>query len=118
MSSVVYYGKLARRLVEAEAKTTSKPIRDCIASVARRLREPRGSIFSLIYEHPKSIRLELAQSLVQELERQLREEIRSLEHELVGLRTWSTFAHPGEIEEVEADLAALKERVAKLRGAA
>jgi hypothetical protein len=116
MSSVVYYGKLARRLVETEARSTSRPIRDCIASVASRLRAPRGSIFSLLYEHPKSIRLELAEALVAELDRQLRGEIASLEHELLGLRAWSSFARPGEIEEVAADVAALKERLAKLRG--
>lgn len=44
MSAVPLCKAYARRLVDAEARNTGRPVKDCIRAVARRLREPHGSI--------------------------------------------------------------------------
>jgi hypothetical protein len=118
MSAVEYYGKLAVRLVDAKQRAVSKPVVECIRLVAHDLRTSHGSIWTLLYRHPKQVRPELRRALHEAVVKQLEQEIASLEHEHRAVSDWITFSHPGELEAVQADIAALKERLAKMRGAA
>ncbi len=118
MSAVPACKAYARRLVDAEARTTGAPVKECIKAVARRLREPHGSILALIYRDPKDVRSRLASALAEEVQKVIRGEIASLENELLAVSLGVASRTPSEMEEIEADLASLKKRVAKLRGLA
>lgn len=116
MSAVTLCKAYTRRLVEAEARSTGAPVKDCIRAVARRLREPHGSILALMYREPKDVRSRLARVLGEEVSRVIAGEIASLENELLAVRLGAAVRTPREMEEIETDLEALKRRVARLRG--
>lgn len=116
MSAVPLCKAYTRRLVEAEARSTGAPVKDCIRAVARRLREPHGSILALMYREPKDVRYRLVRTLGEEVARVISGEIASLENELLAVRLGAAVRTPGEMEEIEEDLASLRRRVAKLRG--
>lgn len=118
MSSVARCKMFARRLVDSEARTTGAPIKDCIRAVARRLREPHGTILALVYRDPADVRLRLAEALVVEVSRQIRAEIAGLENELLACNLGLLSLTDGEIAEIEKDAASLRKHVAKLRGQA
>lgn len=118
MAAVEYYGSLAARLVDAKQRAVSKPVSKCIELVAHDLRTAHGSIWNLLYRPPKTVKPELQRSLHAAVVEIISGEIASLEHEHRAVSAWSTFANPGELEEIEADLTALKQRLNKMRGGA
>ncbi|MBB2964921.1 hypothetical protein [Methylobacterium sp. R2-1] len=89
----------------------SRAVKDCIRAVARRLREPHGSILALLYRDPKDVRSRLVQALADEVERTVRGEIASLENELLAVRLGAARRTENELAEIEADLAGLKARL-------
>ncbi|CAO4179006.1 KfrA N-terminal DNA-binding domain-containing protein [Methylorubrum populi] len=111
MSAVPLCKAYARRLVDAEARNTGRPVKDCIRAVARRLREPHGSILALLYRDPKDVRSRLVRALAEEVERTVRGEIASLENELLAVRLGAARRSEDELAEIEADLAGLKARL-------
>lgn len=111
MSAVTLCKTYARRLVDAEAKRTGRPVKDCIGAVARRLREPHGSILALLYRDPKDVRSRLVRALSEEVERTLRGEIASLENELLAVRLGALRRDDREMAEIEAGIAGLKARL-------
>jgi hypothetical protein len=116
MSAVTMCKAYTRRLVEVEARSTGAPIKDCIRAVARRLREPHGSILALMYREPKDVRAHTAQVLAEEVARVISGEIANLENELLAVRLGAAVRTPHEMEEISTDLASLKARVARLKG--
>lgn len=116
MSAVTMCKAYTRRIVETEARSTGAPIKDCIRAVARRLREPHGSILALMYREPKDVRSRTARVLAEEVARVIQAEISSLENELLAVRLGSADRTPHEMEEISTDLASLKARVARLKG--
>lgn len=118
MSAVTLCKAYTRRLVESEARSTGAPVKDCIRAVARRLREPHGSILALMYREPKDVRTRLASVLAEEVARVISGEISSLENELLAVRLGAAVRTPQEMEEITTDLEALKTRVARLKGGA
>ena len=116
MTAVPLCKAYTRRLVDAEARSTGAPVKDCIRAVARRLREPHGSILALMYREPKDVRSRLATVLADEVARVISGEIASLENELLAVRLGAAVRTPREMAEIETDLASLKGRVAGLRG--
>ena len=111
MSAVPACKAWARRLVDAEARQTGRPVKDCIRSVARRLREPHGSILALLYRDPKDVRSRLVSALADEVERTVRGEIAALENELLAVRLGAARRSTHELAEIEADLAGLRTRL-------
>ena len=111
MSAVAACKSYARRLVDAEARNTGRPVKDCIGAVARRLREPHGSILALLYREPKDVRSRLVEALAMEVERTVRAEIASLENELLAVRLGALRRDDREMAEIEKGIAGLKSRI-------
>jgi len=111
MSAVTLCKTYARRLVDAEAKKSGRPVKDCIGAVARRLREPHGSILALLYREPKDVRSRLVRVLEEEVERTVRAEIASLENELLAVRLGALRRDDREMAEIEAGIEGLKSRL-------
>lgn len=111
MSAVTLCKSYARRLVDAEAKKTGRPVKDCIGAVARRLREPHGSILALLYREPKDVRSRLVAALAEEVERTVRAEIAGLENELLAVRHGVVRRDAREMAEIQAGIEGLKSRL-------
>lgn len=111
MSAVTLCKTYARRLVDAEAKKTGRPVKDCIGAVARRLREPHGSILALLYREPKDVRSRLVRVLADEVERTVKAEIASLENELLAVRLGAVRRDDREMAEIAAGIEGLKARL-------
>ncbi|NEU14639.1 hypothetical protein G3T14_21380 [Methylobacterium sp. BTF04] len=111
MSAVSLCKGYARRLVDAEVRKTGRPVKDCIGAVARRLREPHGSILALLYREPKDVRSRLAAVLAEEVERTVRAEIAGLENELLAVRHGVVRRDAREMAEIEAGIQGLKARL-------
>ena len=108
MTSVTLARRLARRLVDSEARRTSTTTKQAIASVARRLRAPHGTIWGLLFRLPKQINADLLKTLEAAVEREIKREIGALEDELATLRSGTRRIDPGTLEEVEAGLVRLR----------
>ncbi|MGX7706339.1 hypothetical protein [Methylobacterium sp. Gmos1] len=113
MPTVTLAKSYARRIVDGEMRTTGQPVVEVVRHVARRLRQPYGSIWSLLYRNPKTVRADLLAALQEAVEKQVRLEISSLENELLAVRLGA--AHRSETALVEI-AAGIEELKAKLRG--
>jgi hypothetical protein len=124
MSSVAVAGTYARRLVETEARRSSTRLKDAIPIVARRLRTSRNSVYSLIFQPPKKIDLDLYIALEDAVVGDLAREIGALEHEMSRIASGQIRRTSAEVFEVEEGLADLKARLkrresrASLKGSA
>lgn len=108
MTSVSIATAHARRLVELETRRSGSTTKAAIRSVATRLREPPGSVWSLLYRAPKRISADLFHALEAAVEREIRREIGAHENELATLKSGCGRLDPRKIAEVEAGLARLK----------
>lgn len=108
MSHVDTAGSYARRLCEMEAQRSGRSINDAIGTVARRLKAARGSIWSLLYEPPKSICADLFARIEDAVEDALEREIHELELELAKVRAGAVRRSPVEMAEIDATLAKLR----------
>lgn len=113
MPTVALAKGYARRIVDGEMRTTGQPVVEVVRHVARRLRQPYGSIWSLLYRTPKTVRADLLEALQEAVERQLRLEIQALENELLAVRLGASRRDETALSEIEAGIEELK---AKLRG--
>lgn len=98
----------ARRLVEAEAHEHGQPLKTAAKSVARRIKVPPGSIWSLLFRPPKQISANLLYALHAAVEKQIVREIEALNAELVELRRKGAHPNQGTLQEVEAGIARLR----------
>ncbi len=118
MTTACPHSRYARRLVEIEKTKSGEPVRDCIKAVAARLRQPYGSIWALLYREPKNIKDVLKDALAREVARTIRLQIGELENELLAVSLGAARRSTDELEEIEADLASLKDRLARAKVAA
>jgi hypothetical protein len=105
----------AKRLLASERRRSGTPIRVAAAAVARRAQMTPASVMALVYEPPKDLGTMAFEALRDAVEREIKSEIEALNHELAMARARGVFARIDEVQEIEADLAAL---VARLRASA
>lgn len=108
VSSVALASSYARSLVEAERSNAGTDTRQSVASVARRLRRPAGTVWNLLFRAPKEVSYDLFVALEQALERKIERQIADLENELLALRASRRRLPPGTLAEAEGSLARLK----------
>lgn len=108
MSDVAAASSFARRLVEAEARSSRIEMRKAARAVAGRLRISAGSVWGLLYSPPKQIGTVVFRALRAGVERQLEHEIRRLTHELHVLRQSGADPRCSVVAEVETHLAAAR----------
>lgn len=115
MIGVAKAGRYARRLVDRERFATGQPIKRVIGAVAARLKQPRGSIFGLLFRKPKTVSVELMEALEAAVEKEVRREIASLENELRALSLGIVRRNSDDLEEIAADLGKLRARLTAFR---
>ena len=108
--------ELALRLISGETARSKANTRDAAARVARRIKSSKSAVLALIYSPPKDIGARLFGALQDAVEAEVRREIEALENELAALCGGRARLDPSEIQEVEADILALRQKVEKLRG--
>jgi ribosomal protein L29 len=111
MSAVLQASGYARRLVEGEAKRSGTGLSEAIPAVARRLKAPPTSLWSLLFRPPKRIYSDLLDSLEDAVAKEIRREIAELENELAALmatRSALGRLNQNTVAEVEKDLARLR----------
>lgn len=106
----------AARLVSKETARSGANTRDAAARVARRLRSSQSAVLALLYSPPKDIGARLYGALREAVEAEIRREIEALENELAALSGGSAGLDPSQIQEVAADILALRQKVEKLKG--
>lgn len=106
----------ASRLVAGEAARSGTNTRDAAARVARRLRSSKSTVLALLYSPPKDVGARLYEALQNAVEAEVRREIEALQNELAALGGGRNSLDQSQIQEVEADLLALREKVERLRG--
>lgn len=114
MTTVATASHYARRLCEVQSRQTGQPIKEVARDVARRLRQPYGSIWGLLFRAPKMVSAELLLSLQEAVERQVQLEIQALENELLAVRLGALRRDARALEEIEAGIAGLKARIADI----
>lgn len=113
MTTVTTASLYARRLVEGEARVTGEPIKEVAKHVAKRLRQPHGSIWGLLFRSPKTVSAELLVALQEAVEKQVRLEIQALENELLAVRLGALRRDEGALQEIEAGIAGLRTKLRK-----
>lgn len=105
----------AAKLVHQETARSGATTRDAAARVARRLKSSQSAVLSLLYSPPKDVGARLYRALQEAVEAEIRREIEALENELAALSGGSAGLNPSQIQEVEADILALRQKVATLK---
>jgi hypothetical protein len=100
-----------RRLLAGEQRRSGIPVRQAAATVARRARMTPAAVMALAYEPPKDIGVSTFEALRAAVENEIKAEIEALTHELALARVRNPVARGNEIQEIEADLAALAQRL-------
>lgn len=108
VSTVPLASSYARKLVQHEQRSSGADTKAAIAAVARRLRRPSGSIWSLLFRPPKDVAAGLFLALEAAVESALVRNIKELEDELAAVRKGARRLDPRMVEEAEASLARLK----------
>ncbi len=111
MPTVAAAAGYTRRLVEGRVRETGASMKDAARDVAAHLRQPYGSIWGLLFRAPKTVSAELLVALQEAVEKQVRREIQSLENELLAVRLGALRRDARALEEIEAGIAGLKERL-------
>lgn len=108
MSTVPLASAWTRQLVEAERHSAGTDIRQAVATVARRLRRPPGTLWNLLFRVPKDVSHDLFMALQRAVELKIERQIKELEHELAAIRAAHRRVDPRVLAEAEESLARLK----------